>query len=175
PSLCSTFQSRNQIILFMISVTLADLRVKERCFEQREALPGEPRCVMCGPYGEYICDQTDDDICGVECKTALLARIAAETKIPVKAPARINVPFGDESFCVRDNNFPDIPSLHASQIASLRKKLDICVKGEAVPDPVMCFSSCDLPEKLVHSLEAAGIRIHYAYSGADANDPCINE
>ncbi|XP_044419403.1 DEAD-box ATP-dependent RNA helicase 41 isoform X2 [Triticum aestivum] len=133
-----------------------DLRVKERCFEQREALPGEPRCVICGRYGEYICDQTDDDICSVECKTALLARIAAETKIPVKAPARVKVPFGDESFCVRDNNFPDIPSLHASQIASLRKKLDICVKGEAIPDPIMCFSSCGLPEKLVHNLDAAG-------------------
>ncbi|KAM3241164.1 hypothetical protein ACQJBY_054275 [Aegilops geniculata] len=133
-----------------------DLRVKERCFEQREALPGEPRCVICGRYGEYICDQTDDDICSVECKTALLARIAAETKIPVKAPARVKVPFGDESFCVRDNNFPDIPSLHASQIASLRNKLDICVKGEAIPDPIMCFSSCGLPEKLVHNLDAAG-------------------
>ncbi|KAF7078880.1 hypothetical protein CFC21_083231 [Triticum aestivum] len=133
-----------------------DLRVKERCFEQREALPGEPRCVICGRYGEYICDQTDDDICSVECKTALLARIAAETKIPVKAPARIKVPFGDESFCVRDNNFPDIPSLHASQIVSLRNKLDICVKGEAIPDPIMCFSSCGLPEKLVHNLDAAG-------------------
>ena len=113
-----------------------DLRVKERCFEQREALPGEPRCVICGRYGEYICDQTDDDICSVECKTALLARIAAETKIPVKAPARVKVPFGDESFCVRDNNFPDIPSLHASQIASLRNKLDICVKGYTMPTPV---------------------------------------
>uniref|UniRef100_A0A453NR75 DEAD-box ATP-dependent RNA helicase 41 n=1 Tax=Aegilops tauschii subsp. strangulata TaxID=200361 RepID=A0A453NR75_AEGTS len=140
----------------MIFVTLTDLRVKERCFEQREALPGEPRCVICGRYGEYICDQTDDDICSVECKTALLARIAAETKIPVKAPARVKVPFGDESFCVRDNNFPDIPSLHASQIASLRNKLDICVKGEAIPDPIMCFSSCGLPEKLVHNLDAAG-------------------
>ncbi|KAI4983767.1 hypothetical protein ZWY2020_025633 [Hordeum vulgare] len=133
-----------------------DLRVKERCFEQREALPGEPRCAICGRYGEYICDQTDDDICSLECKTALLARIASETKIPVKAPARVKVPFADESFCVRDNNFPDIPSLHASQIASLRNKLDICVKGEAVPDPITCFSSCGLPEKLVHNLEAAG-------------------
>uniref|UniRef100_A0ACD5Z5D5 Uncharacterized protein n=1 Tax=Avena sativa TaxID=4498 RepID=A0ACD5Z5D5_AVESA len=131
-------------------------RVKERCFEQREALPGEPRCIICGRYGEYICDQTDDDVCSVECKTALLARIAAKTKTLAKTPVRVNVPFGDESFCVRDNNFPDVPSLHASQIASLRNKLDICVKGDAIPDPVMCFSSCGLPEKLVHNLETAG-------------------
>ncbi|KAM0920990.1 hypothetical protein ACQ4PT_007206 [Festuca glaucescens] len=134
----------------------AEDRVKERCFEQREALPGEPRCIICGRYSEYICDQTDDDVCSVECKTVLLARIAAKTKTPAKTPVRVNAPFGDESFCVRDNNCPDVPSLHASQIASLRNKLDICVKGEAIPDPIMCFSSCGLPEKLVHNLEAAG-------------------
>ncbi|PNT66122.1 DEAD-box ATP-dependent RNA helicase 41 isoform X2 [Brachypodium distachyon] len=128
------------------SKELEDLRVKERCIEQREALPGEPRCVICGRYGEYICDQTDDDICSVECKTSLLARIAAKTKPPVKAPVRVDVPFGDESFCVRDNNFPDIPSLRASQIASLRTKLDICVKdtgsGKTVSFLVPIIAHC---------------------------------
>ncbi|KAL6888298.1 hypothetical protein ACP4OV_009324 [Aristida adscensionis] len=135
---------------------LEDLPVKERCFEQREALPGEPRCVICGRYGEYICDQTDDDICSVECKTILLARLAAKTKPAIKAAKRVNLPFGDESFCITDSSFPNIPTLAANQITALRSKLDICVKGEAVPDPITCFSSCGLPEKLVHNLEAAG-------------------
>ena len=51
--------------------------------EQREPLPGEPRCVNCGRYGEYICDETDDDVCIIECKKAVLARIASHQKANV--------------------------------------------------------------------------------------------
>ncbi|CAN6580898.1 unnamed protein product [Malus baccata var. baccata] len=44
----------------------------EQCFPH----PGEPVCVMCGKYGDYICDElcfdTDDDICSIECKADLL-------------------------------------------------------------------------------------------------------
>ncbi|KAI3713314.1 hypothetical protein L1987_71889 [Smallanthus sonchifolius] len=40
--------------------------------EQRFPVPGEPVCVVCGKYGEYICDETDDDICSMDCKTELL-------------------------------------------------------------------------------------------------------
>ncbi|CAK7355845.1 unnamed protein product [Dovyalis caffra] len=46
-------------------------RVKSRS-EQRYPLPGEPACVLCGKYGEYICNETDDDICSLECKAELL-------------------------------------------------------------------------------------------------------
>ncbi|XP_010264254.1 PREDICTED: uncharacterized protein LOC104602320 isoform X2 [Nelumbo nucifera] len=40
--------------------------------EQRFPVPGEPVCVVCGKYGEYICDETGDDICSMDCKTELL-------------------------------------------------------------------------------------------------------
>ncbi|KAH9610702.1 hypothetical protein KSS87_001493 [Heliosperma pusillum] len=46
-------------------------RVKMRC-EQRFPLDGEPVCVVCGRYGEYICDETEDDICSKDCKAELL-------------------------------------------------------------------------------------------------------
>ncbi|XP_034217757.1 uncharacterized protein LOC117629317 isoform X2 [Prunus dulcis] len=46
-------------------------QVKSRS-EQRFPHPGEPVCVICGKYGEYICDQTNDDICSMECKADLL-------------------------------------------------------------------------------------------------------
>ncbi|XP_065857898.1 uncharacterized protein [Euphorbia lathyris] len=40
--------------------------------EQRFPAPGEPACVVCGKYGEYICNETDDDICSLECKAEVL-------------------------------------------------------------------------------------------------------
>ncbi|KAJ8769049.1 hypothetical protein K2173_024045 [Erythroxylum novogranatense] len=40
--------------------------------EQRYPMPGEPVCVVCGKYGEYICNETNDDICSMECKAELL-------------------------------------------------------------------------------------------------------
>ncbi|KAB2014233.1 hypothetical protein ES319_D09G210500v1 [Gossypium barbadense] len=54
-------------------------RVKSRS-EQRFPLPGEPVCVVCGRYGEYICDKTDDDICSMECKSALLQSLQITEK-----------------------------------------------------------------------------------------------
>ncbi|KAI7729807.1 hypothetical protein M8C21_024082, partial [Ambrosia artemisiifolia] len=48
--------------------------VKERS-QQRFAVPGEPVCVVCGKYGEYICDETDDDICSMDCKAELLENL----------------------------------------------------------------------------------------------------
>ncbi|KAJ9706891.1 hypothetical protein PVL29_002048 [Vitis rotundifolia] len=43
--------------------------------EQRFPLPGEPVCVVCGLYGEYICNETDDDVCSMDCKAELLKNL----------------------------------------------------------------------------------------------------
>ncbi|OIV89552.1 hypothetical protein TanjilG_19368 [Lupinus angustifolius] len=40
--------------------------------EQRFPVSGEPVCLICGRYGEYICNETDDDVCSMECKHELL-------------------------------------------------------------------------------------------------------
>lgn len=37
--------------------------IKQFSSDQRLALPDEPVCVVCGKYGEYINDETDQDIC----------------------------------------------------------------------------------------------------------------
>ncbi|KAI3839451.1 hypothetical protein MKW92_025108 [Papaver armeniacum] len=42
--------------------------------EQRFPIIGEPACVVCGKYGEYICDETGDDICSTDCKADLLLK-----------------------------------------------------------------------------------------------------
>ncbi|KAL0329562.1 UNVERIFIED_CONTAM: putative ATP-dependent RNA helicase DDX59 [Sesamum radiatum] len=54
-------------------------RIKTRT-EQRYPAPGEPVCVVCGKYGEYICNETNDDICSRECKAELLQSIKLQQK-----------------------------------------------------------------------------------------------
>ncbi|VFQ74933.1 unnamed protein product [Cuscuta campestris] len=53
--------------------------------EQRASLPGEPVCVVCGRYGEYICNETDDDICSIDCKNELLGKHNKLNKVPLSA------------------------------------------------------------------------------------------
>ncbi len=43
--------------------------------QQRWPKPGEPVCVMCGRYGAYIVDTTDQDICSLECKARHLHKL----------------------------------------------------------------------------------------------------
>ncbi|QHO52778.1 hypothetical protein S83_004096 [Arachis hypogaea] len=108
----------------------ADDDVKLRSRDQREALLGEPKCIICGRYGEYICDETDDDVCSLECKQLLLGRIAKSLppvggvlQLPKKLPA------ADECFYVRVTDCESrTSSLARDQVELLRKKLEIHVK-----------------------------------------------
>ncbi|KAL1830139.1 hypothetical protein ACET3Z_008551 [Daucus carota] len=138
------------------STAATEDRVKERYCEQREALPGEPRCVICGRYGEYICDETDDDVCSLECKQLLLSKInKSEQSDTVPPPARL--PTSDECYYVRDTGTKaDCQSLEENQTESLRLKLDISVKGNCVPAPILSFASCNIPRKLLENIEVAG-------------------
>jgi hypothetical protein len=43
-------------------------QVKVKSTQQRNCVPGEPLCIVCGRYGEYICSITDKDVCSIECK-----------------------------------------------------------------------------------------------------------
>lgn len=134
----------------------AEDEVKERCWDQREAQPGEPVCAVCGRYGEYICDETDDDICSLECKQSLLSKYA-KSKVSNAQPSSTKLPGKDECFYVRDgNNESEHPCLSNSQTEQLREKLEISVQGENTPDPVLSFASCNLPPRLLQNLETAG-------------------
>ncbi|KAK4435018.1 putative ATP-dependent RNA helicase DDX59 [Sesamum alatum] len=67
--------SSNGIQYFPISDNTEEAdRIKTRT-EQRYPAPGEPVCSVCGKYGEYICNETNDDICSMECKAELLQSI----------------------------------------------------------------------------------------------------
>ncbi|KAJ4837701.1 DEAD-box ATP-dependent RNA helicase 41 [Turnera subulata] len=135
----------------------AENDVKSTSREQREALPGEPKCVICGRYGEYICDETDDDVCSLECKTRVLSGRIAVPLYSVSPPPPKRVAATDECFYVRDSDDKSgPPPLTTHQTELLRNKLEIHVKGGLVPPPFLSFSSCCLPQKLLHNIEAAG-------------------
>ncbi|XP_069825098.1 probable ATP-dependent RNA helicase DDX59 [Dendropsophus ebraccatus] len=46
---------------------------------QRWPVQGEPACVICGRYGEYICDRTEHDVCSLECKAKDILRCTGKT------------------------------------------------------------------------------------------------
>ena len=51
-----------------------DDEIVELSRNQRWPSPEEPVCVVCGRYGAYICDRTDQDVCSIECKRKNLER-----------------------------------------------------------------------------------------------------
>ncbi|CAK9317864.1 unnamed protein product [Citrullus colocynthis] len=128
--------------------------VKVKCNDQREALPGEPKCVVCGRYGEYICDETDDDICSMECKQSVLRKVA-NTLSPDMPPLK-RLPAADECIYVKDTNHSDSSSLTCNQTELLRRKLGISIKGNLDCAPILSFSFGNLPQKLLQNLETAG-------------------
>uniref|UniRef100_A0A7N0URT2 DEAD-box ATP-dependent RNA helicase 41 n=1 Tax=Kalanchoe fedtschenkoi TaxID=63787 RepID=A0A7N0URT2_KALFE len=139
-----------------ISGSDADATVKARSWDQREAVLGEPKCIICGRYGEYICDETDDDICSLECKQTLLSRVA-KSKLQVRPQPAIRLPVADECYYVNDSgNRSCSDSSSDEHTEKLRKKLDICVEGGFLPAPILSFSSLNLHLKLVQNIEAAG-------------------
>nr|XP_024385659.1 uncharacterized protein LOC112287142 isoform X2 [Physcomitrium patens] len=62
--------------------------------DQKFAAPGEPECVVCGRFGAYICDETEDDVCSLECKqevlqlrTANRVKLTSESDVSFRAPS----------------------------------------------------------------------------------------
>ena len=39
-----------------------------------------PFCAVCGKFGQYVCDRTDEDVCSMECKRRAEARAMAATQ-----------------------------------------------------------------------------------------------
>ncbi|KAL2933044.1 DEAD-box ATP-dependent RNA helicase 41 [Bienertia sinuspersici] len=133
--------------------------VKVRCWDQREAEPGEPHCVICGRYGEYICDETDDDVCSLGCKKTLLERIA-KSKLSSTLPVQKRLPTSDECFYVKETGKGSSSHLMSNvEITQLRERLNISVRCGSIPPPILSFSSCNLPTKLLHNIESIGFEL----------------
>ncbi|XP_077934373.1 putative ATP-dependent RNA helicase DDX59 isoform X2 [Halichoerus grypus] len=135
--------------------------VKSFSKTQRWAEPGEPVCVVCGRYGEYICDKTDEDVCSLECKAKHLLQVKEkEERLKLSDPQKADS--GPESplnaFYVYKEH-PFILNLQENQIENLKRQLGIVVQGVDVTRPIIDFEHCGFPEALNHNLKKSGYEV----------------
>ncbi|XP_063154447.1 probable ATP-dependent RNA helicase DDX59 [Candoia aspera] len=127
---------------------------------QRWPQSGEPVCVVCGRYGEYICDTTDKDVCSLECKAKHLLQVKGEEESskPTKSEKANSQPaFLDAAYMYEENEF--LLSLRDEQIESLKQQLGIDVQGQGVARPIVEFEHCGFPEILNSNLKKAGYEV----------------
>lgn len=138
---------------------LVEEPIKSFSRTQRWPEPGEPVCVVCGRYGEYICDQTDEDICSLECKAKHLLRVQEQEKGSKPAendqvesqtgPACLN-----HTYIYQENDF--VLGLQDEQVDNLRLQLGITVEGQGVARPIVEFEHCGFPDILNCNLKKSG-------------------
>ncbi|XP_020640349.3 putative ATP-dependent RNA helicase DDX59 [Pogona vitticeps] len=127
---------------------------------QRWPQLGEPVCVICGRYGEYICDKTDEDVCSLECKAKHLLQIKekeSSEEPPSSEKADSLSAFLDGAYVYEENAF--LLSLRDEQIENLKQQLSIVVQGQEVTRPIVEFEHCGFPDVLSFNLKQAGYEV----------------
>ncbi|KAM4812633.1 putative ATP-dependent RNA helicase DDX59 isoform X2 [Urocitellus parryii] len=140
----------------------AEEPVKSFSKTQRWAEPGEPVCVVCGRYGEYICDKTDEDVCSLECKAKHLLQVKEKDEklklsSPQKAGSEPEPPPLDDVYVYKEHPF--ILNLQEDQIENLKQQLGILVQGQEVTRPIIEFEHCGFPEALNNNLKKSGYEV----------------
>ncbi|XP_017268946.1 probable ATP-dependent RNA helicase DDX59 [Kryptolebias marmoratus] len=138
---------------------------------QRWPEPGEPVCVMCGRYGEYICDATDNDVCSLECKANHLLKMGKGTgadafnfkdettdkrTLQPQHPAVNTGGIGVNEPCYSYREDPFISGLTAEQVERIKQELGIKTEGKGVRRPIIEFQHCGFPSTLSGNLKKAG-------------------
>lgn len=140
---------------------------------QRWPEPGEPVCVMCGRYGEYICDSTDNDVCSLECKARHLLQMgmgtgadafnrkdkAADERTQLHPPAANadGVGVSEAGYSYREDRF--ICGLSDEQVQRIKQELGIETQGSDVRRPIIEFEHCSFPTTLGANLKKAGYEL----------------
>ena len=140
---------------------------------QRWPTAGEPVCVVCGRYGAYIVDQTDNDVCSLECKARHLKDLTRkkakelldgrfldsnQSNVPTENNEVISKTDAtdDREFNFHYKEHPVISELTVNQVDDIRMNLNIKVKGDKVSKPILEFQHCQLTETLNKNLAHFG-------------------
>ncbi|XP_051899318.1 probable ATP-dependent RNA helicase DDX59 [Pristis pectinata] len=129
--------------------------VKALSQSQRWPEPGEPACSMCGRYGEYICDETDTDVCSLECKAKHLQQLGGSDPLQAQPQPGEEPGQGAAGPNGRYREHPFISSLSAEQVEALQQQLGIAVQGPAAR-PIVEFEHCGFPDTLSANLRRLG-------------------
>lgn len=138
---------------------------------QRWPEPGEPVCVMCGRYGEYICDSTDNDVCSLECKAKHLFEMGMgtgadafnrkdkddRTQLQQQAAKTDGAGVSEVIYSYREDRF--ISGLADEQVQRIKQELGIETQGTDVRRPIIEFEHCSFPAVLGGNLKKAGYQL----------------
>ncbi|KAK2907036.1 hypothetical protein Q8A67_006021 [Cirrhinus molitorella] len=127
---------------------------------QRWPEPGEPVCVMCGRYGEYICDKTDNDVCSLECKASHLAKTCLDfgekvfSKDLQESSESSSAADTEQDYSYKEDVF--ISELTEEQVERVKTELAIVTAGSEACRPIIEFEHCNFPTALRLNLKKAG-------------------
>uniref|UniRef100_A0A6P8HX19 RNA helicase n=1 Tax=Actinia tenebrosa TaxID=6105 RepID=A0A6P8HX19_ACTTE len=140
----------------------------------------EPVCVVCGRYGAYICDETEKDVCSLECKAKHLKTLGISVKTLISSPKQFqdettNIcslstssnselnynesDVGTENLSFQNYKFkehPTISSLSETKVQHLLKSLEIQTKGNNVTKPILEFFHCQFDKLLSENITKCG-------------------
>ncbi|KAG7277202.1 hypothetical protein CRUP_018856 [Coryphaenoides rupestris] len=124
---------------------------------------------MCGRYGEYICDSTDNDVCSLECKGQHLVKMGKgllhsfnrdqgrkEDPSTPPQPQSETTSVQNESTGYVYKEDPFISGLTQDQVDRIKRELGIVAQGTDVCRPIVEFQHCGLPATLGGNLKKAG-------------------
>ncbi|KAI8880001.1 DEAD-domain-containing protein [Backusella circina FSU 941] len=140
-------QESNEAVTFNQEPDSTQIVIKEeepKLFSslQRIAQADEPICIICGKYGEYINNDTEHDICSIECKRIDIERYRTYKN---KKPA-------DTSIIIKQTTLAD--NLHAKLTNYIQPKVymdkekrelmykahEMQVTGDKIPNPIHDFA-----------------------------------
>ena len=95
---------------------------------QRWPEEGEPVCIVCGRYGAYIVDKTDQDVCSLECK----ARHLCKKSLPLTSkPTAVSSECSASGVGAEPSSWwvykehPQVAGMTSAQVDILREKVSI--------------------------------------------------
>ncbi|ORZ22246.1 P-loop containing nucleoside triphosphate hydrolase protein [Absidia repens] len=151
--------------------------VKQLSSQQRlvDTNSDEPSCIICGKYGEYINDETENDVCSMECKK-IDTDMSHHPKLSIAAKLEQQVQqsrtdhdtttqtstltqhFTAENVHAKWTNYQESESVYTmtrAQRDAILKAHDLVVRGGRLPRPITSYDQCytTLGDTLYNNLE----------------------